>query len=438
MTDYQDTLAQLLDYAKQCGADSAEASVNHDTGFSLEVREGDVDAFEHHQGQGVELVVYCGQRSAQVGGSDIRPESLRALAQKAVTIAKLSEPDPCSGLADPSIMAKSAKDLSLYFPEGLSLQQAKAYLLTAESELLKADSRISQCESASFESAESYHVAANSLGVMLSSQHSYYHMSISAIAKDEQGAMQRDSDYTQARDSADLDQAPALAQRVAEFTCSRLGARKIPTTQCPVLFDFSIAKTLINHFMRAISGRALYRDASFLKRGLGKQVFPEHVAIYQRPFLAKAMGSACFDSDLVATQDLDFVRDGVVTAYLLSQYSARQLHMQPNGTANGAHNLIVDMPTQPFASLLAEMGTGLYITELMGQGVNIVNGDYSRGASGFWVENGVIQFPVQEITIATNLADLFQKIVLMSDRVDTRGNYRVGDLLVETMAVAGC
>jgi PmbA protein len=430
----EQTLEQLLSYAKKYGAGEAEASLNMEEGFSVEVRNHDVDTLEHHRGQGVQLTVFCDQKTASVGGSDLSCDALDRLAKKACTIASYAEADVFSGLADKSRMAVNSTQLALSYPWALTPNDAIAMGLSCEKKILERDARIEQCEEVCVSSLKSSNHYANSLDVSLSQSSTYHSLSASAIARDSKG-MQRDSEYTQARDAASLQSIDWLADQTANKTLRRLGTRKIKSQSLPVVFHHGVAKSLIGHFTAAISGGNLYRDASFLVDALGTRIFPEHVSVYQRPYLEQGMGSAYYDSDGVKTEDLDYVRDGVVSNYVLSAYSARHLNMPTTGNANGVHNLLVDAKTLKFDALLKEMGTGLLITDVMGQGVNIVTGDYSRGAFGFWVENGDIQYPVEEITIASNLKDMFKNIVAMGDDIDLRGNYRVGSLLLENISV---
>ena len=427
---------QVLELARKGGASAAEAEVSEGSGLSVSVRHGQVETIEHNRDKGIGVTVYLGQRRGHASTSDFSADALARTVEKALSIARFTAEDDCAGLADPALLARDPPDLDLFHPWRIGVEEATDLARSCEASALAVDPRINNSEGGSFSSQNSQFVYANNLGFAGGYPTSRQTLSCAVIAE-ENGAMQRDYWYTTARAAADLDPVEAVGRRAGERTVRRLGGRRLSTRQCPVLFEAPIATGLIASFVSAVSGGHLYRKSSFLLDSLGQQVFPPFLHIQERPFLPRGLASSPFDSEGVATRDRDVVRNGVVEGYFLSSYSARKLGMQSTGNAGGNHNLIVPATGEDFAALLARMGTGLLVTELLGHGLNMVTGDYSRGAAGFWVENGHIAYPVEEITIAGNLKDMFQDIVAIGTDVETRGSRQVGSILVERMTVAG-
>jgi PmbA protein len=427
---------QVLELARKGGASAAEAEVSEGSGLSVSVRHGQVETIEHNRDKGIGVTVYLGQRRGHASTSDFSADALVRTVEKALSIARFTAEDDCAGLADPALLARDPPDLDLFHPWRIGVEEATDLARACEASALAVDPRINNSEGGSFSSQNSQFVYANSLGFAGGYPTSRQTLSCAVIAE-ENGAMQRDYWYTTARAAADLDPVEAVGRRAGERTVRRLGGRRLSTRQCPVLFEAPIATGLIASFVSAVSGGHLYRKSSFLLDSLGQQVFPPFLHIQERPFLPRGLASSPFDSEGVATRDRDVVRNGVVEGYFLSSYSARKLGMQSTGNAGGNHNLIVPATGEDFAALLARMGTGLLVTELLGHGLNMVTGDYSRGAAGFWVENGHIAYPVEEITIAGNLKDMFRDIVAIGTDVETRGSRQVGSILVERMTVAG-
>lgn len=432
----QGLAAQVLDLARSGGASAAEAEVSEGSGLSLSVRHGELETIEHNRDKGIGVTVYLGQRRGHASTSDFSPDALARTVEKALTIARYTAEDDCAGLADAELLARDVPDLDLFHPWDVGVDGAKDLARTCEAAALGVDPRISNSEGASLSSQVSQFVYANSLGFSGGYPTSRQSLSCAVIAEQD-GAMQRDYWYTTARAAADLDGPESVGRRAGERTVRRLNGRKLGTRQCPVLFEAPIATGLVASFVSAVSGGHLYRKSSFLLDSLGTRVFPEFFQLQERPFLKRGLSSSPFDSEGVATRDRDVVKDGVVQGYFLGSYSARKLGMKSTGNAGGNHNLIVPATGEDFAGLLKKMDTGLLVTELLGHGLNMVTGDYSRGAAGFWVENGVIAYPVEEITVAGNLKDMFRDIVALGTDVETRGSRQVGSILVERMTVAG-
>ncbi len=422
--------------ARRQGASSAEAGASLNTGLSVNVRKGEVETLEHHRGQSLSISVYLGHCKGSASSSDLSIEAIRDAVGAALAIARHTSEDQCAGLADPALMAKEIPDLDLYHPWDLGPEDAIELATECEAAALATDRRITNSEGAAVNTFGGVSAYANShgfIGVKRGTRHS---LNCSVIAEDDNG-MQRDYAYTVSRVPEKLDSARKIGEEAAERTLRRLSGRKLDTRQAPVLFAADLARGLLSSFVSAISGGALYRRSSFLLDSLGSQVFPASIHIHESPHLRQALGSAAFDNEGVATRERDLVADGVVQSYVLSSYSGCKLGMPTTGNAGGVHNLRIDATAGDLAALLAEMGSGLYVTELIGHGINPVTGDYSRGASGFWVENGEIQYPVEEITIAGNLAEMFRQLQAVGSDVDQRGNYQTGSWLVESMTIAG-
>lgn len=431
-----DLATQVLDLARQGGASAAETEVSEGSGLSVSVRQGEVETIEHNRDKGIGVTVYLGQRRGHASTSDFSADALARTVDKALSIARFTAEDNCAGLADAALLAKGTPDLDLFHPWSIGVEAATELARTCEAAAMAVDPRINNSEGGSFSSQNAQFVYANSLGFMGGYPTTRQSLSCAVIAE-ENGAMQRDYWYTTARAAADLDGVEAVGRRAGERTVRRLNGRQLSTRQCPVLFEAPIATGLIASYVSAVSGGHLYRKSSFLLDSLGSQVFPAFMQIQERPFLPRGLASSPFDSEGVATRDRDAVRDGVVQGYFLSSYSARKLGMQSTGNAGGNHNLIVPSTGEDFDALLKKMGSGLLVTELLGHGLNMVTGDYSRGAAGFWVENGQIAYPVEEITIAGNLKDMFKGIVAIGSDVETRGSRQVGSILIDRMTVAG-
>jgi PmbA protein len=432
----RDLAAQVLDLARKAGATAAEAEVSEGFGQSVNVRKGEVETIEFNKDKGIGVTVYLGQRRGHASTSDFSADALGRTVDKALAIARFTAEDDCSGLADPDLLAKDIPALNLHYPWDITVEAAAGLARSCESAALAVDGRIINSEGAGVSVQESQFIYANSLGFMGGYPTSRHSASCAVIAEDDNG-MQRDYWYTTARSAADMDPVELVGKRAGERTVRRLNARRLETRQCPVLFEAPVATGLIASFVSAVSGGHLYRKSSFLLDSLGARVFPAFLQIQERPFIPKGLSSSPFDSEGVATRDRDVVRNGVVEGYFLSSYSARKLGMKSTGNAGGNHNLIVPSTGESFEGLLRKMGTGLLVTELLGHGVNMVTGDYSRGAAGFWVENGVIAYPVEEITIAGNLRDMFKGITALGTDVETRGSRRVGSILIDQMTVAG-
>ncbi|MEE4378969.1 MAG: metalloprotease PmbA [Candidatus Competibacteraceae bacterium] len=429
-------VAYALAIAAEQGATAAEAAVNCSSALSVTVRLGEVDTLEQQRDRGLGITVYLNQCKGSASTSDWKREAVADTVRAACDIARHTGADPYSGLADPEQLAKEVPDLDLFYPWALSAEQAIELAMACEAAALSQDQRVRNSEGASVTSTRGQAVYGNSHGFCGGYPTTRHSISCSVIAQDDSG-MQRDYWFSSARDRADLEAVEAVGQQAAERAVRRLNSRRLSTCQVPVLFAPEMARGVFGHFISAIRGGALYRKSSFLVDQLGQQIFPDFLRIHEQPHLLKALGSAPFDSEGVATHTRDLVTDGVLQGYVLDSYSARRLGMQTTGNAGGIHNVSVDSGTLDLTGLLQQMDTGLLVTHLMGQGINPVTGDYSRGAAGFWVEGGEIRYPVEEITIAGNLREMFAHIVAVGNDVDKRGNIRCGSLLLEQMTVAG-
>jgi len=425
-----------LDEAKRQGVDQAEVATSHDLGLSVTARLGDVENLEYTNDRGIGITVYRDSRKGGASTSDIRPEAIREAVSKACSFATCTAQDPHSGLADADLMCANVRDLDLDYPWPIEARDAIAMAIECEDTALKFDSRITNSEGASVSSNRGSRAYGNTHGFMGSFSKTSHSVSCVVLGS-EDGEMQRDYYYSAARDPAELEAAQLIGETAAKRALSRLGARKIKTTRAPVLFVPELARGFIGHSIGAIFGGAQYRRASFLLDAVGEKIFPDFVQIEERPHLSKAMSSAVYDSEGVATYDRNIVSDGVLQGYVLGSYSARRLGLQTTANAGGTQNLVVPGNADNLESLIAAMGTGLIVEELIGQGVNPVTGDYSRGVVGQWVENGEIQHPVHEVTIAGNLRDLYGRIAAIGTDQDVRGGIRCGSLLVEEMTIAG-
>ncbi|MCE5232149.1 MAG: metalloprotease PmbA [Mizugakiibacter sp.] len=434
-----DRLAELAeDVIRRCraaGASQAEVAASIDTGLSVSVRLGEVETVERTRDRGFGITVYFGQRKGSASTADLQPDSIEASIRQACAIARYTEEDPAAGLADAALMAREFPELDLWHPWDIDVERASALGVEIE-DAGRAVPRISNSEGAAVQAGETLAVYANSHGFVGRERGTRHMLSCALIAEDDAG-MQRDYWYDTVRAAADFMPAAELGRKAAERTVARLGAQRLTTRQCPVLFVPEVARSLVGHLVSAVSGGALYRKASFLLDHAGRQVLPPFVDIVERPHLARGHGSTAFDAEGVATRESPLVAGGVLQRYVLGSYSARKLGLASTANAGGIHNLVVAPGSDDFAALLQRMGTGLVVTEVMGQGVSIVTGDYSRGAAGFWVENGEIAYPVEEITIAANLRDMFAGIVAVGRDVDPRSHILTGSILVERMTVAG-
>lgn len=436
----QDNLKELITYALQIatknGATSASVGASLHSGLSVKVRSGGVDTVSFSRDRGFGITVYHDFSKGSASTSDISKQAIEATVQAACGIAKFTASDKHSGLAEKKYLADKVVDLDLYHPWELDSKAAIDLSIECESMATSYDSRIINSEGVCVDINQSVRVYGNSHGFLKGYPSSSSCISCFLIAKDNMG-MQRDGWYSVARDHQDLQDIKDLAKISAKRTVSKLGARKINTCKVPVLFTPEVARGLLYSFISAISGGSLYRKASFLLDKLGTQVFSKLIRLTEDPYLKKGLGSAYFDNEGVATNSRDVVKDGVLQGYVLSSYSARRLGMQTTGNAGGVHNLTLEGGKQSFIDLVKTMRNGLIVTELMGQGINIITGDYSRGATGFWVEDSEIAFPVEEVTIAGNLKDMFLNIIGVGDDLDYRGNIITGSLLIEQMTVAG-
>jgi PmbA protein len=429
-------VADLLAEAKRCGATAAEAAASGDAGLEATVRLGEVETVEHTRDSGLGITVYCGHRKGSASTSDLSAVAIRDAVAAACAIATHTQEDPCAGLADRERMATELPDLDLYHPWALAVEDAIALAVECEDAARGADPRIINSEGATVSSHAGIHVYGNSHGFVGGYPTSRHSLSCAVVGQEGE-SMQRDYWWSTARSADDLESAAAVGRRAGERTAARLGARQIATRQAPVMFRADVAAGLVRSLVSAITGSSLYRRASFLLDQLDKQIFPDFVRIHEEPLLPRGLGSAPFDGDGVATKAKDLVSGGVLRSYVLDAYSACRLGMATTGNAGGVRNLRIEMGLLDRDGLIREMGTGLLVTELMGHGINPVTGDYSRGASGFWVENGEIRFPVEEITIAGNLKEMFMGLRAVGNDCDFPGSTRTGSWLIDRMTIAG-
>ncbi|MDP3086953.1 MAG: metalloprotease PmbA [Methylotenera sp.] len=425
----------VLKVAKSLGASEAEAELSLSIGQNVSVRLGEVENIEYNRDKGMSVTVYFGQQKGHASTSDLSQQALKDTVSAACNIAKYTAKDAFCGLADANLMAKDILDLELHHPWNISVDEAIVIAKECEAAALSVDARITNSEGASVSTGEGYFSYSNTHGFTGGYPSSRHGLSCSVIAESGD-SMQRDYWYSTARAPQDIQSAVDIGRIAGERTVRRLNSRKISTCQVPVLFEAPLASGLISSLISAISGGSLYRKSSFLLDSLGKQVASPVLNIFEEPHLKKGLASSPFDNEGVATHSRQLVKDGVLQGYVLGSYSARKLGMQTTGNAGGNHNLIVQSGGEDFSSMLKHMGTGLLVTELLGTGINMVTGDYSRGAAGFWVENGVIIHPVEEITIASNMADMLKMIVAIGADVIIQGSKQVGSILIERMTVA--
>jgi len=432
----RDIVGFILDEAKRLGATAAEAGLSVEAGLSATVRLGEVETIEHNRDKGLGVTVYIGQRKGSASTTDFSRRAVSETVQAACDIARYTQSDEYAGLPAASDLATSIPDLDLYHPWELSAD--RAIELAAESEAVARgyDKRITNSEGAYVSSHSSQRFYANSVGFMgdyLTSRHSNGCTVIASAGE----RMERDYWYSVSRLADGLEDGREVGEKAAQRAVQRLGARHLKTQKLPVVFQAEVARGLLGHLVRAVSGGSLYRKASFLLDKIDSPIMPAHIRIDERPHLRRALGSAPFDNEGCATREHDLVRDGVLRSYVLDSYAGRRLGMHTTGNAGGVHNLFISHGDQDLDGLLKQMDRGLLITEVMGQGVNIVTGDYSRGAAGFWVENGEIQYPVEEFTLASNLARMYQQLVAVGKDVDTRSSLCTGSWLIEEMMIAG-
>ena len=427
---------QALDQARAAGATQAEAAASHGDGLSVTARLGDVETVEHHRDKSFVISVYLGHQTGSASTSDFSSQAITETVRAAIDIAQFTAADPCFGLADQHRLATSFRELDCHHPWVLSVEDAIDLAKCCEQAGRDVSRKISNSEGATVSTQTGREVYANSHGFTHLEESTRHSVSCSLLAKQDD-LMQRDYWYSVARDAGDLEAIAAIGKTAADRTLRRLGARRIKTGQYPVIYEAPVATSLFRHFLGAISGSALYKQASFLLDQIGEPVFSSIVNATEDPFIPRGLASANYDSEGVATVKRILIDQGVLGGYLLGSYSARKLDMETTGNAGGVHNLIVEPTAGGLDALMRDMGTGLVVTELMGQGVNSVTGDYSRGASGYWVENGEIQYPVEEITVADNLKTLFQQISAIGNDIECRGRIQTGSLLINSMTVAG-
>ena len=426
---------ELLDYAKKLGASQAEIGISKDIGLSVSIRNQSIETLEYNRDNSCGISVFFGHQKGNAATSDLSSKALKDAVEAACKIAKYTQPDPFSGLADEHLMATNAVDLNMDHPMGIDAEQAKKFALECEQFGLSYSDKITNSEGGSFSSHRNLHYYSNSHGFSSITPSTRHSLSCVLLAENSQGK-QRDYWFSVARDANELSAAKLIGEKAAQRTIARLNSKKIKTQKAKVLFVPEMARSLIGHFKSAISGTSLYRESSFLLNTLNESIFPEYFEIKEEPLLDKGLASAWHDSEGLQTKEQLIVESGRLNTYLLGSYSARKLKMQPTGHAGGTHNLTIKSTGQSFEELIKMLGCGLVVTEMMGQGVNAITGDYSRGASGFWVENGEIQHFVEEITIAGNLKDMYSNLIAVGNDYDTRSSILTGSWLLPEMMVA--
>ncbi|MHA2939209.1 metalloprotease PmbA [Vibrio sp. RC27] len=435
--ELESAVSKALEMAS-ASADAAEVAINKSTGLSVSTRFCEVENVEFNSDGALGITVYRKGKKGSASTSDLSEKAIEQTVLAALDIAKFTSEDPCAGPADKEFLVKEIPDLDLFHPDEPNPDYAAEVAIEAEQAALNYSDRIKQSDGASYDSHYGVRVYGNSHGLLASYASSRHSVSCSVIGEGVNGDMERDYSYSVSRHKDDLWAASEVGRLAAERTVSRLDPRKLKTGHYPVMFSSDVATGLIGHLVMAISGGNLYRKSSFLLDKLGEIILPTWFNITERPHVLRGLASTPFDSEGVKTTDLDIITDGQLATYLLTSYSGRKLDMNPTGHAGGIHNwFVASSSNQNFEQMLKELGTGFLVTEVMGQGVNIVNGDYSRGASGFWVENGEIQYPVSEITIASSLPDMFKNIVAVGNDVDVRSQVHTGSILIESMKVAG-
>ena len=433
-----DVAGLALEEARRQGATQCEVDASVNQGLSVSVRLGEVDTVEYQRDRGLGVTVYFGKRKGAASTADLTPAAVRETVAKACAIARYTAEDPYAGLVEPEALAREIPDLDLDHPWDVTPEGAIELARSCEAQGLAVDARVSNSEGAAVSSQRHSGVYGNSLGFLAGYSATSHSVSCTLIAQLGED-MQRDYWWSIARNAGELEAATTVGRTAGERTLARLGARRLKTQRAPVAYAPDMARGLVRHFIGAISGPSQYRKSSFLLNAAGEQVFPAFIDMHERPHIPRALASSPFDQEGAATHDRELVRAGVLEGYVLGSYSARRLGLKTTGNAGGIHNLLVDSPQGGLdrEAFLRRLGTGLLVTELMGQGVNGVTGDYSRGASGFWVENGAIAYPVHEITIAGNLKDMYRDIVALGNDVDARGGIHTGSLLIGEMTIAG-
>lgn len=431
----EQAVATALELAK-VSTDGAEVAVTRTTGISVSTRYSEAENVEFNSDGALGITVYHQNRKGSASSTDLSPDAIKRTVQAAIDIARYTSPDPYAGVADRELLAFDAPDLDLFHPTDLDPDRAIELAARAEEAALKSDPRITNTEGGSFNSHVGIKVFGNSHGMIQGYSSSRHSISASVIAEAE-GDMERDYAYTIGRAIDDLQTPEWVGQECARRTLSRLSPRKLSTMKAPVIFAAEVATGLFGHLVGAISGGSVYRKSTFLLDSMGKQILPEWLTVQEQPHLLKGLASTPFDSEGVRTENRDIIKDGVLQTWLLTSYSARKLGLQSTGHAGGIHNWRINGQGDSFGQLLKKMGTGLVVTELMGQGVSGITGDYSRGAAGFWVENGIIQYPVSEITIAGNLQDMWRNMVTVGNDIETRSNIQCGSVLIPEMKIAG-
>lgn len=436
--ELQSIVSDALACARKLGAAQAEADVSLQKGLTTTVRLGEVETVEYQRDRGMGVTVYFGKRKGSASTADLSARAVSETVEKACDIARYTAEDECAGLADPEELAREIPDLDLDHPWNLPPEQAVECARSCEAAGRAVDGRITNSEGATVASHRGVRVYGNSHGFLAGYPSTSHSVSCVLLAQSGDD-MQRDYWYSTTRDAGDLESVEIIGRKAGERALARLGARKIATQKAPVLFSPEVARGLIGHFLGAVRGSSQYRKSSFLLGAAEQQVFPSFLGLSERPHIRKGLGSSPFDAEGVATRDRELVRDGVLQGYVLGSYSARKLGLKTTGNAGGTHNLLVESKNggRSIDALMRELGTGLLVTELMGQGVNGVTGDYSRGASGYWVEQGVAAYPVHEITIAGNLKDMYRNIAALGNDIDVRGGVRVGSILISEMTIAG-
>ncbi|HGS4674275.1 metalloprotease PmbA [Vibrio paracholerae] len=429
-------VAKALELAA-ASSDAAEVAITKSTGLSVSTRMCEVENVEFNSDGALGITVYRGQRKGSASTSDLSEKAIRQTVLAALDIAQYTSADPYAGPAPKELMVQEIPDLDLFHPDEPNPDVAAQIAIAAERAALGYSKKIKQSDGGSYDSHFGIRVYGNSHGLLASYASSRHSISCSVIGEGRNGEMERDYSYTVARHRDDLWTPESVGLQAAENTVSRLDPQKLKTGQFPVMFAADVATGLIGHLVMAISGGNLYRKSSFLLDHLGKSILPSWFNISERPHVMRGLASSPFDSEGVRTQDLEIITDGVLATYLLTSYAARKMNMTPTGHAGGIHNWYVKSTGQNYQQMLKELGTGLLVTEVMGQGMNVVTGDYSRGAAGFWVENGEIKYPVSEITIAGNLKQMLQQIVAVGSDIETRSQIQTGSILIESMKVAG-
>ncbi len=440
LTENRDELTRIIDsvlnQAKEMGASAAEAEVGVGSGLSANVRKGEIDKLEYERDKGLSITVFIDGQKGNSSTSDFSDVAIKESVEAAMSIAKFASRDEHAGLVEAELMATEFPDLDLYHPWSISPEAAIELAIECEQAAFDSDKRISNSDGSVVSTYSGLNLYGNTNNFINGWNWSNHTIDCTVIAEDSNG-MQRDGWYSKAHDYNDLQSVKGISQEAARRTVARLDSRKLSTRQAPIIFEAPVASGLFSAMITAISGGSLYRRASFLLDKKGEQIFADHINISEQPFIKKALGSASFDNDGVATRERDIIKDGVLMDYVLSGYSARKLGLQTTGNAGGVHNLVIEPGKSNLDEMVKQMGTGLLITDMIGFGVNQITGDYSRGASGFWVENGELAYPVEEITVAGNLVDMYKNIISIGNDVDPRGNILTGSVMIDTMTIAG-